>query len=119
MVIPDRSGAAMFSVGFLQGNPTTMVVRIGEHGIVVCAEEAPSTLGLAATAERLFDIALSGRYREEIVVHATTGRYEGGKSYVMDESQGWKELGCYNQARLPVRLLRHNHTVLDRCYEPY
>lgn len=119
LVIPERSGAALFSIGFLQGNPTTMVVRIGEHGIVMCAEEAPSTLALAATAERLFGIALAGSYREEILVQPTTGRYEGGQSYVLDESQGWKELGCLNLPRLPARLLRHKLAVLDRLYEPY
>ena len=103
-----------------------MVVRIGEHGVWECSEDAVGcsddvhpTRSLAATAELLFGIALSGRYREEIWTDSTTGRYEGGQSFIMDDSAGWQELGCRCQPRISSRLLRHKFSVLDRRYGPY
>ena len=126
LVIPAHSEAALFSVAFLQCERTTMRVRIGEHGVwecsddvSECSEDVRSTRSLAATAGMLFGVALSGRYREEIWNHATTGRYEGGQSYYMDESDAWQELGCPCQPRISTRLLRQKMEVLDRLYEPY
>ena len=69
LVIPFRRGAAFFSIGFVQGDRSTMVVRIGDHGLVECSEGNQATQSLAATAELLFGIALSGRYREEVWTH--------------------------------------------------
>ena len=69
------------SIGLLQGDRTTMEVRIGEHGVLEYPEGDQPTPSLAATAKLLFDIALSGRYREEIWTHPAAGRYEGGQSY--------------------------------------
>lgn len=126
LVIPARSEAALFSVAFVQCDRTIMRVRIGEHGVwecsddvLECSEEVRPTRSLAATAEMLFGVALSGHYREEIWNHDTTGRYEGGQSYYLDDSDVWQELGCPCQPRISSRLLRHKMTVLDRSYEPY
>ena len=119
LVIPFRRGAALFSIGLLQGDRTTMVVRIGEHGVLECSEGDQGTESLAATAVRLFRIALSGRYREEIWTHPTTGRYEGGQSYIMDDSEGWQELEPCKQPGAMLRLVRHRLTVEDRQYKPY
>jgi hypothetical protein len=119
LVIPFRSDAALFSIGFLQSDRTTMLVRIGEHGVVECWEGDQAAHSLAATAELLFGIALSGRYREEIWTHTTTGRYEGGQSYFMDESQVWQELRPRKQPPDIHQLVRHKLAVQDRRYQPY
>ena len=116
LIIPYRKGAALFSLGFLQGDRTTMVVRIGDHGVVECSEDDQATQSLAATAEMLFDIALSGRYREEIWTDTTTGRYEGGQSYFMDASGLWRELGPRRQ--LPA-IDQHRLAVQNRRYRRY
>ena len=96
-----------------------MEVRIGEHGVLEYSEADQTTQSLAATAELLFGIALSGRYREEIWTHPATGRYEGGQSYFMDDSQEWQELGPRKQPRALLQLVRQRLTVQDRQYEPY
>jgi hypothetical protein len=126
LVIPACADAAFFSVAFLQGDRTTMVVRIGEHGVWECSEDVCDcseddrpTRSLAATAELLFGIALNGHYREEIWTDSTTGRYEGGQSFFLDKAQGWQELGCRCEPRISSRLLRHKFSVLDRRYKPY
>ncbi len=126
LVIPANSDAALFSVAFLSCERTTMVVRIGEHGVWECSgdvwdcsEDVRPTGSLAATAKLLFGAALSGRYREEIWTDSSTGRYEGGQSFFMDDSHGWQELGCRCQPRISSRLLRHKLSVLDRRYGPY
>jgi hypothetical protein len=125
LVIPTRADAALFSVAFLQCERTTMRVRIGDHGVWECAEDVECSdddrpaQSFATTAELLFDAALSGHYREEIWTDSATGRYEGGQSYIMDDSRGWQELGCRCQPRIASRLLRHKFSVLDRRYEPY
>ena len=119
LVIPFRSGAALFSIGLLQGDCTTMEVRIGEHGVFEYSVGDQPTPSLAATAELLFGIALSGRYREEIWTHTATARYEGGQSYFMDDSQEWQELGPRKQPRALPQLVRQRVTVQDRRYEPY
>ena len=116
LVSPYSRGAALFSIGFLQGDRTTMVVRIGNYGVLEYSEGDQATQPLAATAELLFGIALSGRYREEIWTDTTTGRYEGAQSYVMDESQVWRELGSRKQ---PHAVHQHRLTVQNRRYEPY
>jgi hypothetical protein len=116
LVIPYRKGAALFSVGFLQGDRTTMVVRIGDHGVVECSEDDQATQSLAVAAERLFDIALSGRYREEIWTDTATGRYEGGQSYVMNESGLWRELGPRRQ---PRAIHKHRLAMQNRRYRTY
>jgi hypothetical protein len=116
MVIPYRKGAALFSIGFLQGDRTTMVVRIGDHGLVESSEDDQATQSLAATAELLFGIALSGRYREEIWTDSTTGRYEGGQAYFMDESGLWRELGPRRQ---PPAIDQHRLAVQNRRYRRY
>jgi hypothetical protein len=118
LVIPFRSGAALFSIGFLQSDRTTMLVRIGEHGVVECPEVDQATHSLAATAELLFGIALSGRYREEIWTHTATGRYEGGQSYFLDTGV-WRELGPRKQFPGIHQLVRHELTMQDRRYQPY
>lgn len=127
LIIPARSEAALFSVAFVQcESTTTMVVRIGEHGVwecsadvLECSEDHRPARSFAATAELLFGVALSGRYREEIWTDSATGRYEGGQSFFMDDSLEWQELGCRCQPRISSRLLRHKFSVLDRRYEPY
>jgi hypothetical protein len=63
-VIPFRKGAAFFSCGFLNGDRITMVVRIGDHCVVTCAEDDEASL--AAEAERLLSVALSGCDGEDI-----------------------------------------------------
>ncbi len=118
MVIPARTGAAMFTIGFLQGEGITMVVRIGEHGVLTYSEDDHATQLLAVTAESLFSIALSGRYREEVWTHTRSGRYEGGQSYFLDGSQEWQELGPPTQPHASSRLFRHL-SVQDHHYEPY
>jgi len=119
LVIPFRRGAALFSIGLLQGDRTTMEVRIGDHGVLEYSEGDQPTPSLAATAELLFGIALNGRYREEIWTHTATARYEGGQSYFMDDSQEWQELGPRKQPRALPRLVRQRLTMQDRRYEPY
>jgi hypothetical protein len=116
LVIPHRKGAALFSIGFLQAHRTTMVVRIGEYGVVECSEGDQATQSLAATAELLFGIALSGSYREEIWTDTTTGRYEGGQSYFMDKSRVWRQFGPRKQ---PRAMHPQNVAMQDRRYEPY
>ena len=97
-----------------------MVVRIGDYGVVECSEVDPViSCPLAPTAELLFGIALSGRYREEIWIHPTTARYEGGQSYFMDDSQEWQELGPRKQPPALLQLVRQRLTVQNRRYEPY
>ena len=119
LVIPFRRGAALFSIGFLQGDRSSMVVRIGDYGVVECSEVDQGTQSLATTAELLFGIALSGCYREEIWTHPTTARYEGGQSYFMDDLQEWHELGPRKQPRTLLQLVGQRLTVQDRRYEPY
>jgi hypothetical protein len=119
LVIPARSGAALFSIGFLQAKRTTMVVRIGEHGVLERPEDNPSIESLAATAELLFSIALYGRYREESWAHTRTGRHERSQSYFLDVSQEWQELGPSVQPPAPVGRFRHQLTMQERRYEPY
>lgn len=119
LVIPARTGAALFTIGFHLGNGTTMVVRIGEHGVLTCSESDQATQSLAATAEFLFTVALGGRYREEIWTRTRSGRYEGGRSYFLDASKEWQELGPRPELPASSRLFRHRLTVRDRRYEPY
>jgi hypothetical protein len=119
LVIPFRSGAASFSIGLLQGACASMEVRIGERGVLEYSASDQPTPSLAATAELLFGIALTGRYREEIWTHPVTARYEGGQSYFMDDSQEWHELGPRRQPRASFQLVRKRLTVQDRRYEPY
>jgi len=119
LVIPFRRGAALFSIGLLQGDHTTMKVRIGEHGVLEYSEGDQSTASLAATAELLFNIALSGRYREEIWTKTATARYEGGQLYFMDDSQEWQELGPRKQPCALLQLVRQRLTVQYRQYEPF
>jgi len=102
LVIPNHSEAALFSIGFLQGDRTTMVVRIGEHGVLNFIEDGHSTRSLAATAKLLFDVALSGRYREETWIHCPSGRYEGGQSFFIDETLDWQELGGCDRVVSPL-----------------
>ena len=120
LVVPFRTGAALFSIGLRQGACTSMEVRIGERGVLEYSvggdQPAPS---LAPTSELLFGIALSGRYREEIWTHPATGRYEGGQSYFMDDSHEWQELGPRKQPRALLQLVPQRLTVQDRKYEPY
>jgi len=118
LVIPDRTGAPLFTIGFLQDKQITMVVRIGEHGVFTYTEDDQAIPLLAVTAESLFSIALSGRYREEVWTRTRSGRYEGGQSYYLDGSQEWQELGPRTQPPASSRLLRHL-SVQDHHYEPY
>lgn len=120
VVIPFRSGAALFSLGFFTCfASTTMVVRIGDHGVVECSAPDHASPAFAGTAEWLFGIALSGRYREEIWLHSATARYVGGQSYVLSDSDGWQELGLRQEPPALLRPNGHRLTMQDRIYEPY
>ena len=119
LVIPFRSGAALFCIGFLQCDRTTMLVRIGDHGVFQYSADNPSNQSLAATAELLLTLAMSGRYREEIWTDTRTGRYEGGQSYFLDGSQEWQELGPGSRPPASLRASRHRLTMEDRGYESY
>ena len=118
LVIPFRSEAAMFSVAFQPCERTVMMIRIGEYGVWECLEGDRPTPSLAATAEHLFEVALSGRYRENVWTHTVTGRCEGGQGYFMDDSQDWQDLSPRGKPA-PPQSFWHWLSVQDRRFEPY
>jgi hypothetical protein len=115
LVIPSRSDAALFSIGFLQSDRTNMVVRIGEHGELHMWEEHHAHRSLIAMAQTLFALALQGRYREESWTDKVTGQYRGGQSYFLDTKDGWQVPRPLGQPRVPFERLR----LHDRQYVPY
>ena len=119
LVIPFRRGAALFSIGFHAGDRIKMEVRIGEHGVLEYVQDEQATRLLAGQAGRLFDIALCGRYREELWINAATRAYVGGQSYFNDDSGQWQELGPCKRPRALPELVRRRVTVLDRRYAAY
>jgi hypothetical protein len=119
LVIPFSSDAALFSIGFCRPDCATMKVRIGEHGVLEYPREKHLTPSLAASAERLFSLTLNGRYREDVWIDSETGRYEGGQSYFLDDSDEWQVLGPRPQPCAPLKLTRRGLTVQNRRYQPY
>jgi hypothetical protein len=116
VVVPFRCGAALFSVGFVtESGATRLVVRIGNHGQLECIDADHAIHAFAGTAEWLFGIALSGRYREEIRRHSSTGRLIEARSYVLDDARDWRELDPP-----PSPHSRHLEIALEhRPYQPY
>ena len=106
----------MFSIGFVPGDLTTVVVRIGDHGRWASSGDDQAPASLRATARMLFSLALTGRYREKAWTNALKSRYQGGESYFLDRAQQWRRLG---PAWQPPPLLRPVLTQQDRRYHSY